>query len=72
MWLPLPGKIHQGWMKIWPGTIRSINGTVGSAASCKTLSLKYNQLISLFIKGMFIHKYPLTASMLKLLIYLLS
>jgi len=31
--------------------MRSINGTVGSAASCKTRSLKYNQLISRFIIG---------------------
>jgi hypothetical protein len=31
--------------------ILSIRGTVGSDASCKTMSLKYNQLISRLIKG---------------------
>jgi hypothetical protein len=54
--------------------IRSISGTVGSAASCKTLSLKYNQLISLFIKGACLSIYlaPLGSAFTKLLIYLLS
>ena len=54
--------------------ILSIHGTVGSEASCKTRSLKYNQLISLLIKGIFLVsiEYGGAALATKLPIYLLS
>jgi hypothetical protein len=44
----------QDWEKMAKKRNLSSKGTVLSAASCSTLSLKYSQLISLFKNGIFL------------------